>query len=70
MSGFDDMPKLHPRTEPCQKARTALELLLLDWLKEFPDLTWAEAVSCLAMIIASWSKYPVREERRGTTDKK
>lgn len=63
--------KLHPRTMPCQKAEIDLHGLLIDWLERNPDLTWAEAVRCLASIIANWSKYPVREERHpGEPDKK
>ena len=54
--------KLHERTMRCQKAESDLRGVLLNWL-EAHDLTWAEVIRCLAHILSSWTKYPVREER-------
>lgn len=60
--------KLHKRVFPCQKAEVDLRAVLLDWLERHPQLTWAEAVRCLAGIIHSWSARPVQEERHGNKD--
>lgn len=54
---------LHKRTLPCQKAANDLRGVLVDWLRKHPDLTWAEAVHCLAGMIASWTTYLIRDER-------
>lgn len=62
--------KLHPRVFMCQKAENDLRGVLLDWLEKNPELTWAEAVRCLAGIIHSWSARPVGEERHGDKDKR
>ncbi len=62
--------KIHPKTFYCQRAESDLHGVLLKWLEANPELTWAEAVRCLAGIIASWSKYPVREERHPHDDTK
>jgi hypothetical protein len=62
--------RLHPRVMPCQAAENDLHEVIIDWMERHPDLTWAEAVRCLAGIIASYSKYPVREERHGADSEK
>jgi len=62
--------KLHSRTMPCEEAQTDLHGVLLDWLERHPDLSWSEAVRCLASLIASWAVYPVCEERHPTDSDK
>jgi len=54
--------KLHERVTRCQKASADLHDVGLDWIVKH-DLTFPEAIRCLAGLIASWSKYPVQEER-------
>lgn len=54
--------KLHERVTRCQQASADLHEVALEWIDRH-DLTWAEAIRCLAGLITSWSKYPVQGER-------
>ena len=56
-------PAADPKADCCKKAESDLDELLIEWLKRHPDLTWAEAVRCMAVMIASFAQHPVRQER-------
>jgi len=55
--------RLSRKTIYCRRAENDLRGVLLDWLERHKEITWAEAVQCLAGLIYSWSSYPVIEER-------
>ncbi len=62
--------KLHERTLPYQKARADFGLMVCDFCKSHPDLTYLELLSVMNESLAAQLKYAIRQERHPFDDEK
>lgn len=56
--------QLHPRTERFNQARNDLDRLVCEWIKEHPDITYAEMWAMLSGIMLAWANYAIKDERK------
>jgi len=54
--------RLHPRTNPVDKARNELELWVINWAERH-DLTFAEIRTSLTRVLGTFALHALRQER-------
>lgn len=72
MSHLDDLPRIHPREQPCRDAELEISQFISATIKKH-ELTTAEQLRVVNTVcsdhIGHIAKFSIRHERHGDTDK-